>query len=57
MQMEEFDVLRRSWHYPFEATISLKINEFATGGCRDAYIAIAVKCLHCNLVVKRHRVD
>ena len=57
MQMEEFDVQTRSWREPFEATISLEIKKFATGGCRDAYKATALKGLHGNLVVKQYRED
>ena len=57
VQMEEFDVQTRSWREPFEATISLDINKFATGGCRDAYKATAMKGLYGNLVVKRYRAD
>ena len=57
LQMEEFDVQTRSWCEPFEATMSLDIKKFASGGCREAYKATALKGLHGNLVVKRYRED
>ena len=41
VQLEEFDLGKRSWHHPFEARFSLSKEKFASGAFRDAYLASA----------------
>jgi hypothetical protein len=39
VQLEEFKINERAWAQPFEATLSLSKEKFASGGIRNAYIA------------------
>ena len=42
VQLEEFDLGRKSWRLPFEAKLSLSKQKFASGLFRDAYLATAL---------------
>ena len=39
VQLEEFKINEKAWAQPFEATLSLSKEKFASGGIRNAYIA------------------
>ena len=39
VQLEEFKISEKSWAQPFEVTLSLSKEKFASGSFRDAYIA------------------
>ena len=39
VQPKEFKVNEKAWAQPFEVTLSLAKDKFASGGVRDAYIA------------------
>ena len=39
MQLEEFKTNEKAWAQPFEVTLSLAKEKFASGGVRDACIA------------------
>ena len=39
VQLEEFKISEKAWAQPFEATLSLMKDKFASGSFRDAYIA------------------
>ena len=45
IEVEAFDVNRKCWQDPFVVQLSLSIEEFASGGSRDAYLAKGMKGL------------
>ena len=57
LQLEAFDVASRSWNDPVEAVLSISIDKFASGACRDAYLATGLKGVSGKFVVKRYRSD
>ena len=57
LQLEAFDVERRSWKDPVEVVLSISVDKFASGACRDAFLATGLKGLDGKFVVKRYRSD
>ena len=57
LQLEEFDVESKSWKDKVEAVLSINVDKFASGGCRDAFLATGLKGLVGQFVVKRYRPD
>ena len=57
LQLEHFDVQNKCWHDPIEAVLAVRIDKFASGGCRDAFLATGIKGLKGKLMVKRYRPD
>jgi hypothetical protein len=55
LQLEAFDVERRSWKDPVEVVLSISVDKFASGACRDAFLATGLKGLDGKFVVKRYR--
>ena len=55
VEVESFDVSHRCWQDPFTAQLSVSIDEFASGGTRDAYSAKGIAGLEGKIVVKRYR--
>ena len=57
LQLEEFAVESKSWKDKVEAVLSINVDKFASGGCRDAFLATGLKGLVGQFVVKRYRPD
>ena len=45
LYIEEFKIRDKTWAQPFEVTLSISKQKFASGGCRDAYIATPISGL------------
>ncbi|KXJ10632.1 Transient receptor potential cation channel subfamily M member 6 [Exaiptasia diaphana] len=45
VEMEEFDLAKKAWREPFQATFSLAKEKFSTGSFREAYLAKALTSL------------
>ena len=57
LQLESFNVESSSWKDKVEAVMSIDVDKFASGGCRDAFLATGLKGLVGKFVVKRYRPD
>ncbi|CAB4033641.1 Transient receptor potential cation channel subfamily M member 6 [Paramuricea clavata] len=55
LQLEQFNVTLKCWENPLEAILSVSVEKFASGGCRDAFEANGMKGFSGKLVLKRYK--
>ena len=57
IQLEQFNITSKSWENPITALLSVSIEKFASGGCRDAFVANGMKGVSGKMVLKRYKPD
>ncbi len=57
LQLEQFNVTSKSWENPVSAVLSVSVEKFASGGCRDAFVANGMKGVSGKMVLKRYKLE
>ena len=57
IQLEQFNITSRSWENPVTALLSVSVEKFASGGCRDAFVASGMRGVSGKMVLKRYKPD
>lgn len=55
LNLEWFDVCNQSWQDPIASVLSVDVEKFASGGCRDAFVATGLKGVSGKMVLKRYK--
>ena len=57
IQLEQFNITSKSWQNPVTALLSLSVEKFASGGCRDAFVASGMRGVCWKMVLKHNKPD